>query len=254
MPTSYAIISDIHGNAHALSAVMEDIDKQNVDQILCLGDIVGYGANPCECIEQVKSTCQECILGNHDHAIFHEPLAFNETAQLSIEWTRRALGQCTSVEMSVTDMLHFLEILPEQKIVDGLRLVHGSPRSPTFEYILPWDVEVRPSEKILAVFDIIDEPCFIGHSHLPGVFTDAWEFFRPEELSDSRYDLNGRKAVINVGSVGQPRDGDPRACYATVRDGVIEFHRVHYKVKQAMKAILRAGLPEKNALRLKHGK
>jgi len=254
MPTSYAIISDIHANLHALSAVFERIDEQDIDQILCLGDVVGYGANPCECIELVKSRCTECILGNHDHAIFHEPLAFNETAHLSIDWTRRALGQCQSEELSVADRLHFLENLPEQKIVDGLRLVHGSPRSPTFEYILPWDVEVRPSEKILAVFEMIDEPCFIGHSHLPGVFTDNWEFFRPEELPEGRYDLNGRKTVINVGSVGQPRDGDSRACYITLRDGVVEFHRVEYKVKQAAKAILRAGLPEKNALRLKHGK
>jgi len=252
--TTYAIISDVHSNLQALTSVLEDIQDHQVDHILCLGDIVGYGPNPCECLEIVYSRCEQCILGNHDHAIFFDPLGFNETAMFSIEWTRRALGQSKCANLSVADRLHFLENLPEQKIVDGLHLVHGSPRSPTFEYILPWDTGIRPTEKILGVFDMIEGPCFIGHSHLPGVFTDQWEFFRPEDLPESRYMLNEKKVVINVGSVGQPRDGNPDSCYVLLQDNVLQFRRVAYKVKHTVKAILKAGLPEKNALRLKRGK
>jgi diadenosine tetraphosphatase ApaH/serine/threonine PP2A family protein phosphatase len=133
-------------------------------------------------------------------------------------------------------------------------LVHGSPRSPVFEYVLPWDVAYRPTDKVLEIFEALKGLCFVGHTHLPGVITQQYQFLTPQDLPEGRFSARGERALINVGSVGQPRDGDPRSCYVIVDQGEVIYHRVAYKVRRAAKSILKAGLPEKNAARLKKGK
>ena len=248
-----AVISDIHGNLEALNAVLKDISRHGIQKIVCLGDIVGYGPYPRECLDIIKGRCAACVMGNHDHAVFHDPIGFNEAAMASIEWTRICMGAVEGVTDGLDERLQFLRDLPESLDYEGLLLVHGSPRSPTFEYILPWDVAHGPSEKILAVFDMIGGPCFIGHSHFPGIITKDWQFIRHEELPENTFPLSGEKVVVNVGSVGQPRDRNPKACYVWVRDGRVVYRRVGYCVRRTAKAILKMGLPAKNADRLRKG-
>lgn len=219
-----AFISDIHSNLEALEKVLEKIDELKVKKIYCLGDIVGYGANPKECIKILRKKKVECLKGNHDYGIVTMNLSFfNEAAARSLIIQKNFLDE---------EDLNFLKNLKEKiefKLKDlKFLLVHGSPFNPIFEYVFPSDIK-KDFFKFLD-YDVIA----LGHTHIP------FKKF-----------LNS-KIVFNPGSVGQPRDGINKASFALFhyekRD--VEFFRVEYDIKKSYKKILSRGLPYFNAQRL----
>jgi diadenosine tetraphosphatase ApaH/serine/threonine PP2A family protein phosphatase len=230
-----ALISDIHGNYEALVAVFEDISGQNVAEVLCLGDIIGYGPNPCECLDRVIKDCRVTILGNHDQAALFDPDGFNPVALQAIYWTRDQLESLGNGEV-VNRRWDFLGELPRTHTEGKYLYVHGSPREPTNEYVFPEDVYNQ--RKMDALFGRIETYCFQGHTHIPGVFTEQREFISPEEC-EYEYPLGEGKVMINVGSVGQPRDNDPRSCYVVVDDEkrLVSFRRVDYDIERTAKKI-----------------
>ena len=164
-----ALISDIHGNLAALKAVIADIAEQDVEETICLGDIIGYGPNPCECLDEVIAKCQLTILGNHDQAALFDPDGFNPMALQAIYWTRDQLDNGPGSPVQVNRRWDFLGELPRY-VNDGIyRFVHGSPRDPTNEYVFP--EYVFDQRKMEILFGKVKRYCFMGHTHLPGVFT-----------------------------------------------------------------------------------
>ena len=210
-----ALISDIHGNLEALEVVLEDIKAQGIEEIFCLGDIIGYGPNPRECIDRVMGNCQITLLGNHDQGAMFDPDGFNIGAERAIFWTREQLEN-PSDRSNNEKRWEFLGMLPRSHRQDSFLFVHGSPRNPLSEYIFPEDIYNH--RKMERLFQLVEKYCFQGHTHVPGVFTEGYQFYAPEEI-DNEYTLGEGKVMINVGSVGQPRDGDPRACYVILEDG-----------------------------------
>lgn len=224
-----ALISDIHGNLEALRVVLADIREQGVSEIYCLGDIVGYGPNPCECLDLVIEHCEATILGNHDQATLFDPDGFNPVAQRAIYWTREQLEDGPGTPSQRNRRWDFLGEL-HRTVSDGdFLFVHGSPREPTNEYVFPEDIYNQ--RKMDALFNRIQKYCFQGHTHLPGVFTPDYRFVTPEECNN-QYRLVSDKAMVNVGSVGQPRDGDPRACYVILEDTALTYRRLQYPVEE----------------------
>ena len=226
-----AIISDVHGNLEALSTVLEDIDRRSVDAMLCLGDVVGYGPDPGPCLTAIRTRDIPCLLGNHDAAAFDvdERLTFSPLARRAIEWTATQLSD---------DDLAFLRTFVPTIERYGQTFVHAAPNDPmAFDYIMD-DVDAARN------FHAFSTPiCFVGHTHQPEIF--------PEDLS-SRQVVPGRRFIVNVGSVGQPRDGDARACYGLFDSDAVTFEhvRVRYDVPTTAEKIYRAGLPAQLAERL----
>ena len=218
MSVRRALISDIHGNLEALEAVLNDIEDQGIEEIYCLGDIIGYGPNPRECIDRVMDSCKVTLLGNHDQGAMFDPDGFNVGAERAIFWTRSQL-ESASDRANNERRWEFLGELPRSYKLGPYFFVHGSPRNPLSEYIFPEDIYYH--RKIERAFQLVDRYCFQGHTHVPGVFTENFQFFAPEEI-DHEYTLGEGKLMINVGSVGQPRDGDNRACYVILDDGLPE--------------------------------
>ncbi|MFH1747287.1 MAG: metallophosphoesterase family protein, partial [Planctomycetota bacterium] len=212
----FAVISDVHSNLEALEAVLADIKRRGVKQIICLGDLIGYGPNPRECLDLVRTHCQVCLMGNHDHAVMFEPANFNLPAERACYWTRQLLEQEPDKKL-LDARWEFLGSLPVRYQDADILCVHASPRRPINEYIFPEDVFTNP-QKVIANFERLDRRlCFIGHTHQPGVFLDDPYFDPPNELADAPfYEIEDERAIINVGSVGQPRDRDPRASYILV--------------------------------------
>jgi predicted phosphodiesterase len=233
-----AIISDIHGNYEALVAVLAHIDSQNVDQIACLGDIIGYGPNPVECLDLVIERCDWTILGNHDKAAMYDPQGFNPVAMRAIYWTRDAIEKAPGGALKYDQRWDFIGSLPTQRDEGKFLFVHGSPRDPTNEYVFPWHAFEGGGERITKLLSRVEQYCFQGHTHLPGVFLPTFDFRPPEEL-DYVYKLGDEKVMINVGSVGQPRDDDPRSCYVIIDTDsmTVEFHRVKYEVEKTRSKI-----------------
>jgi predicted phosphodiesterase len=213
-----ALISDIHANLEALEAVLADIKAQGIREILCLGDVIGYGPNPRECIDLVMQHCQVCLLGNHDQGALYDPEGFNIGAERAIFWTREQLEN-SSDRGSNERRWEFLGELARTHRVGPFLFVHGSPRNPLSEYVFPEDIYNH--RKMERLFQLVERYCFQGHTHVPGIFTESFQFFAPEEI-DHEYTLGDGKVMVNVGSVGQPRDGDPRACYVILDDGLPE--------------------------------
>jgi diadenosine tetraphosphatase ApaH/serine/threonine PP2A family protein phosphatase len=219
-----AIISDIHSNLEGLEAVLADIASQGITEVYCLGDIVGYGPNPRECIDLVMQ-CQVCLLGNHDQAALFDPEGFNTGAERAIFWTRDQLEKPTDDPELQAKRWDFLGELPRHHRENSLLFVHGSPRNPLNEYVFPEDIYNR--RKMEKIFSLIEKYCFQGHTHVPGVFTESLQFHTPEEMGH-QYRLGGERAMFNVGSVGQPRDGDPRSCYVVLEEELVTYRRVDY--------------------------
>lgn len=223
-----AVISDVHSNLEALSAVFEDIDRRGIQTTVCLGDTVGYGPNPRECLDLLMQRCAWTLMGNHDFATLYEPTSFNTSAEAAAFWTRRNL-ELEADDIKRQRRWQFLGGLALHLRWEGAQWMHASPRRPINEYLFPDDVVTAPV-KVSQIFDRIEKYCYVGHTHVPGVFTDEPDFYSPTELG-GHYELNDReKCVINPGSVGQPRDRDPRASYVVVDGSRIEFVRVEYDV------------------------
>jgi len=232
-----AIISDIHSNLEALQAVLADIKSQNVSEIYCLGDVVGYGPNPRECVDLVMS-CQMVLLGNHDQGAMFDPDGFNPPAERAIFWTRSQLEAPTERPEKQDKRWEFLSERPRIFKESGVLYVHGSARNPLNEYVFPEDIYNQ--RKMDRIFSLVERYCFQGHTHVPGIFRESpeelYQFYSPEDVN-FEYKLDGRKALCNVGSVGQPRDGDWRACYVLFDGETIRYRRVEYDIDTTIKKI-----------------
>jgi predicted phosphodiesterase len=236
-----ALISDIHGNIEALSAVLAHVKDQSVDQIICLGDVVGYGPDPLKCLDTVMKLCDLTILGNHDQAALFDPPGFNPVALRAIMWTRTQLEN-DKVNLDQADARwDFLGELPRRHDEGPYLFVHGSPRDPTNEYVFP--EHIYEATRMTALFHRVERYCFQGHTHIPGVFTESGKFLTPESLNGV-YKLGDEKVMVNVGSVGQPRDENPRACYVIIDTELesVTYHRIEYDVQTTRKKIL--AIPE----------
>jgi len=239
----FAVVSDIHSNLEALTAVLADIESRGIKDIYCLGDVVGYGPNPKECLDLIIDKAQWCVLGNHDYAVFYEPTNFNYAAEQASFWTREVLE--TEQEKPRGDRRwDFLGRLPMRRTVKAeigvnsasIDFVHASPRRPINEYIFPEDVYSNPV-KVRLLFERVKHVCFVGHTHMPGVFLDEPDFYPPSELGGAYPIVDDEKVIINIGSVGQPRDKDNRASYVYVDENKVHFVRVEYDFETTMKKI-----------------
>jgi len=247
-----AIISDIHGNLEALQAVLNHIAEQKIDEIYCLGDVIGYGPNPCECLDLVIESCRLCLLGNHDQGAMFDPEGFNSGAERAIFWTRDQLENSRDSRDKIDPRWDFLGTLPRVQREDPWLYVHGSPRNPVNEYVFPEDIYNQ--KKMEKLFGLITTGCFQGHTHVPGIFLESLEFITPEQINHV-FEIKDEKFMINVGSVGQPRDGDRRSCYIVQEDSTITFHRVDYEVdKTAEKIYQTAELDNFLGDRIKEGR
>ena len=238
---NFAVISDIHANVAAFKAVLDDINLMSPERIICLGDIVGYGPEPKKTLSMVRANCDIVIKGNHDQAAIEYPEGFNKIAHEAIVWTKRSLKSLRLFSSEVRMNWRFLQSLPELYKEDNMLFVHGSPREPVTEYIDEDDTfEIYPSgrEKLKNIFTYINHICFCGHTHIPGIFTEDFEFIHPEVLNDGYTLDKKRKYIINVGSVGQPRDAFCEASYVLYRDGKINYRRVEYDVSDTYNKII----------------
>lgn len=233
MDVKRAILSDIHGNLEAFDAVLADIAELGISSIYCLGDIVGYGPNPRECVDRVMAF-ELCVLGNHDQGALFDPEGFSSGAERAIFWTRDQLEGATENPEAARKRWEFLCNLPRQVREDKLLFVHGSARNPLNEYVFPEDI-YNP-RKLNRIFSFIDGACFQGHTHVPGIFTADCRFLVPSDIGN-QFVLNGSPSMINVGSVGQPRDGNPLASYVVLDDNVVTFRRVPYDIETTVQKI-----------------
>lgn len=254
-----AIISDIHANLEALEAVLKDIKSKNIQDIICLGDIIGYGPNPRECLKLAQEF-KFCLRGNHEEAVMYLGIDFHDEAVKAINWTKEILNSPSHDKQENYSFWDFLDRLSQQEESNDMLYVHGSPCDPTREYLKPQDIKNNP--KMKSNFNALKHVCFCGHTHFPGIFTipsdnatiNKFKFHTLKELKNA-YEITQDKCMINVGSVGQPRDGDNRACYITLDNNKITYHRVAYDYKKTMQKIRSTKLlPELCAKRLETGR
>lgn len=242
----YGIFGDVHGNLEALEAVLADMEEQGVTHPLCLGDLVGYGPNPAECVEVVRALGCPAVRGNHDDlATFGKtPGFFSEPAQISLEFARRQLNPA---------QMNFLRRMPLIWMEDPLTLVHATLDGPESWGYISTRLEAQTSflyQKTAL--------CFVGHTHRPCAFAQEKEIrpleFRHVDVHPDR-SKTGRKFLFNVGAVGQPRDGDWRASYAIYQpeEQRVDLRRVNYNIDLTSEKILKAGLPESLSKRLFKG-
>jgi predicted phosphodiesterase len=247
-----AVISDLHGNRQATEVCLADAERRGVQRIVCLGDVVGYGAEPRACLDEVmarvggreasegQSALEPglCLRGNHEEALLFSAEDFNPKARAAIEWTRAEVGRDPERADSYWDFIGALEPSTSD---ERAMFAHGSPRDPLREYVVPRDI--RDTDKMSALFSAMDRGvCFIGHSHVPAVFFADGTYFVPRgsEAVHGPYDLGDLesvRAIVNVGSVGQPRDGDPRLSYVLYDGQNVTFVRVEYDHEAAADAI-----------------
>ncbi len=243
-----AVLSDVHSNQPALEAVLGAIDEAGTEQLWCLGDVVGYGAQPDACAELIRERCDICLVGNHDLAVIGglDVSTFSETAAAAVEWTLTAASEGT---------LEFLRGLEPAASREGIGLFHASPRDPIWEYVLSL-------EQAEAGLDAQEQRIgLIGHSHVSLFFcrpapARAGETQGAQAGDGALLSLESGEWLLNPGSVGQPRDGDPRAAWLELDTDELtaRFHRVPYDVALAAETILSAGLPSQLAERLEVGR
>ncbi|MEE8107365.1 MAG: metallophosphoesterase family protein [Planctomycetota bacterium] len=248
-----AIVSDIHANIEALDVVLADIKRKLIKDIVCLGDIIGYGPNPRECLQALMG-CKAVLMGNHEEAVLYYGEDFNPKAREAIDWTRDQLNRPEFPKDENYDLWNFLGVMEQIIVTDEAMFVHASPRDPTKEYVTPEDTR-KNQEKLRDIFTRFERICFIGHSHIPGVYTQELRYIDPKTIG-SEYKLeDGRKALVNTGAVGQPRDGDPRASYVTFDGRTVRFHRLDYDFNKTMDKIYKEDrLPNYLADRLAVGR
>jgi diadenosine tetraphosphatase ApaH/serine/threonine PP2A family protein phosphatase len=249
-----AILSDLHGNAPALETALADARERGARRYVCLGDVIGYGARPRHNLDWVMRLCTDapegpeefgalepglCLQGNHEYALLNSAEDFNARARAAIEWTREELnrdaGDDKERRYAYWDFLAGLEPVAH----DGTAMfAHGSPRDPVREYMLPRDI--TDDVKMRANWQCMEEPvCFVGHSHVPAVYYEDGRFYQPKG-TEGPYELRvgpGKRAIVNVGSVGQPRDGDNRLSYALFDGAHVTFVRLDYDHERASNQI-----------------
>jgi diadenosine tetraphosphatase ApaH/serine/threonine PP2A family protein phosphatase len=240
-----AIISDIHSNKEALESVLAECDSAKIEEIVCLGDIVGYGANPNECVQRIRTTCSLTLIGNHDAAAINLLTTenFNPNAKIAIDWTSEEL---------TTEAHAYLRSLPFKKVCHDTTFVHASPFEPHL-----WHY-ITGTENIAIQFDhFTTQFCFIGHTHIPGIIANT-----PSQplnmMPDTALEwgtMPGVRFLINVGSVGQPRDHDPRACFGILDTDqhTFELRRVPYNITGAQACMRKVHFPDALIHRLSQG-
>lgn len=235
------VFSDIHSNLTALEAVLAAAG--NVDAYWCLGDLVGYGPDPNECIARVRELPKlVCVRGNHDAATLGavDQNTFNHEASLAITWTKRNLN---------AESQEFLQGLDEKLVIGDITLVHGSPRNPVWDYIMDYMTALR-------MFQFFDTRiCLVGHTHVPAIWTESENETPRIPVMDYQKTKILGKTILNPGSVGQPRDHDPRASFAIFDpdESIWELRRVPYNIQEVQSRIKKSGLPWRHALRLSEG-
>jgi diadenosine tetraphosphatase ApaH/serine/threonine PP2A family protein phosphatase len=264
-----AIISDLHGNIPALAAAIADARERGARRFVCCGDTVGYGAQPREALDLVMRLCVAgasfedgtpledgiCLQGNHEEALLNSAEDFNPKARAAIEWTHTEIAEGGGRDRGY-DYWDFIGDLKPSATDDVAMFAHGSPREPVREYLLPRDILDKP--KMAANFAAMTrDVCFVGHSHVPAVYYEDGRLFQPQGTAGP-YDLAlgpGHRAIVNVGSVGQPRDGDPRLSYVLFDGRTVEFIRLEYDHAAAAQRIRAVeALPDYLADRLAVGR
>ena len=239
-----AIVSDVHGNRHAFEAVLDSIDSSDCQEMWCLGDLVGYGADPNACVELARNHASICLAGNHDMGVIGTlPLEdFSRGAALAARWTQSTI---------TPDTRAFLERLEPQLLDEDIGLYHASPRDPVWEYVL----STLQAELCLDVQS--HRICLVGHSHVALSFSrmPGAPATGQTRASDEELDIGLGEWLINPGSVGQPRDGDPRAAWLELDldEWQVVYHRIDYDIAGAAAAIRAAHLPDSLAERLQYG-
>ena len=238
------IISDIHANYTAFDAVLQDAEG-DWDYVWCLGDVVGYGPDPNECVERLRELPHLCLAGNHDWAALNrlDIRTFNPDARRAVDWTRETLTDGNT---------RWLKALPTTFVIGEYTLVHASPREPIWEYIL---------EPLVAAlnFPHFETPyCIVGHTHQPVIYemiNEQGETAVHKPNYFEKYQLNGHRKIINPGSIGQPRDADPRAAYAILdfENHIWEYRRIDYDIAETQNRMYKYDLPERLIARLEHG-
>lgn len=231
-----AIISDIHSNIEALEAVMDDIEAHECDEIICLGDLIGYGPNPRQVMELAVEKFEFTLLGNHEEGILYQPVGFNWKAEASAWWTKEQLRSTRFPGNDNKRYWEYLEAMPRNAQHGDVLYVHASPLDPTREYVMP-EACYNPDFMKL-IFAKIKRIAFGGHTHLPGIFLEKGEFI-PDNRLRSAHQVTKGKYFVNVGSVGQPRDGDVRACYVIFEGKTVLFRRVSYNYRKTARKITR---------------
>jgi predicted phosphodiesterase len=269
-----AIISDLHGNEPALETALADARVRGARRFVCLGDVIGYGARPRHNLDWIMRLCVPapeapeefgslepglCLQGNHEYALLNSAEDFNARARAAIEWTREELNRDDGAPDSKARRYAYWDFLAAlaPSATDGVAMfAHGSPRDPVREYMLPRDI--TDDAKMRANWECMQAPvCFVGHSHVPAVYFEDRRLFRPKG-TEGPYDLGTQsrlRAIVNVGSIGQPRDGDNRLSYVLFDGKAITFVRLEYDIERAVAAINAVdALPDYLAERLKVGR
>ncbi len=247
-----AVISDVHGNLEALEAVLAKIDALQVDAIYSLGDVVGYGPDPDACLALIARRCRVRLMGNHEYGVLHadnRETDFNPTAQRAVDWTRERVWQA--------GLLDSIAGLKSSHREGRLLFVHGSVRNSLNEYILESNSQGHSNfDRILTSLeqDFTDfRICFVGHNHKPFLATREG-FLHPHERCQEFQVPEDEVLYVSVGSVGQPRDRDPRACFVTFDGTTLAYHRVAYPFEITARKIRACGLPARLADRLAAGR
>ncbi len=228
----YAVISDVHGNIEALKSVLKDIKRRKISDILFLGDAVGYGPDPDECVALLSSECKLLLAGNHDWAVLGltDIEHFNPHAKAVVLWTKEKISM---------ESISILKGLPLSKEIENKRLfvVHSTPKEPEhWHYLLTlWDAEIN-----FHYFD--NKICLLGHSHRPFIIKRL-QSGQMLTYKDEAQIEHTERYIINVGSVGQPRDGDPKACYAVIDNKSVKLYRIEYDIKKTQDKMAMSGLP-----------
>ncbi len=227
-----ALISDVHSNLEALEAVFKDIRQAGADDVYFLGDLVGYGPDPEACTDLIMDRCAAHTKGNHDYALINGPYGFNYIAAEAIHCQRETmLPKCLIMCMKKKSRWAFIDRLPNDRTEGGVLYVHGSPLDPLADYVFCKNLTpMWNEEKLSLIFDNFGELMFCGHTHHPCIIYQDLECKSPAETGYKAKLDPGRKAIVNIGSVGQPRDLDSRACYVIwdLDAGEIEWRRVAY--------------------------
>lgn len=236
------IFSDIHSNLHALEAVLTALEQEKVDHLICCGDVVGYGAFPNECCELLKQKNCPVIAGNHDHAVLGltDISYFNDVAKKAVLWTRENLTEEND---------KYLRSIPLTYTADDMFFVHSSPDSPE-----EWNYILTMGEARVNFNFFTEKFCFIGHSHQPFIIVNYKGDLSCPETPEINI-MENRRYLVNVGSVGQPRDRNPNSCYVIVdfEKNTLEIKRIPYNVRAAQDAIIEKGLSRELAERLAYG-
>lgn len=241
----YAVISCVHANLEALRAVVDDATRRGVEQIISIGDTVGFGPDPVACADMVRERCAIVLKGCHDQALVEGAGHLPAQMRDGLAWAKEALGE---------ERLAWFEQLPTSYDAAGIVFCHASPREPVTEYLFAEDVR-RDPRKLVRAFEKTGKVVFVGHTHVPGVFLENPIRWTPaSQLENYFHYKKGEKVIVNVGSVGQPRDGDPRACYLEVNKNEMYWRRLEYDVNEVVAKIQsNSRLTASTAQRLRRG-